>query len=134
MSEMVLLDTSVASLIFTKNEKAAYYSERVYGHTIYLSFQTLDEMWFGALKNEWGEGRKRELDNFLQRYEIIWPDQALVIVSAQLRVDREKAGRKLNTADAWIAATAILLNCPLASHDRDFSGIPNLSLIQLSSR
>lgn len=41
---MVLLDTNVASYIFTKNAKAAYYIERIQGHTIIISFQTLEEM------------------------------------------------------------------------------------------
>ena len=54
----------------------------------------------------------------------------MVQISANLRSEREKAGRRLNTADAWIAATAILLACPLASHDRDFSDIPGLEFIR----
>ena len=33
-------------------------------------------------------------------------------------------------ADAWIAATAIMLSCPLASHDGHFMEIPNLRLIK----
>ena len=41
----------------------------------------------------------------------------------------ELAGRRLSVADAWIAATALYLGCPLATHDRDFIGIPNLRLI-----
>ena len=52
---------------------------------------------------------------------------------ARVRNERERAGRKLNTADAWIAATAIMLACPLASHDADFSDIPNLELIRAPS-
>ena len=130
---MVLLDTNVASYIFTKNEKADYYIERIQGRTIIISFQTVEEMWFGALKDQWGNRRKRELADFLQSYEIIWPDRNLAEVCARLRSERELAGRRLELADAWIAATAILLNCPLASHDHDFSGIPNLSLIQAPS-
>ena len=39
----------------------------------------------------------------------------------------------MSTADAWIAATAIRLGCPLATHDRDFSGIDGLELIQAPS-
>ena len=61
---------------------------------------------------------------------MIWPNDRLVNVCAQLRADRKVAGRTLQSADAWIAATAILLQCPLASHDRDFSGIPGLTVIQ----
>ena len=38
--------------------------------------------------------------------------------------------REMGQADAWIAATALLLDCPLASSDRDFLGHPNLELIR----
>lgn len=131
---MVLLDTNVASYIFSKNPKASYYIERIKGHSIIISFQTLEEMWFGALKDKWGERRQRELADYLQRYEIIWPDRRLAEECARLRSDQEQAGRRLELADAWIAATAILLDCPLASHDQGFSGIPNLYLIQDTSQ
>ena len=54
----------------------------------------------------------------------------MVRISARLRSERERAGRRLTTADAWIAATALMLDCPLPSHDGDFSGIPDLELIR----
>ena len=59
---------------------------------------------------------------------------AVVDISANLRSAQEGAGRRLNTADAWIAATALMLNCPLASHDGDFDGIAGLQLIPDPSR
>lgn len=56
---------------------------------------------------------------------LIW-----VRISAHLRSERERVGRRLNTGDAWVAATALLLECPFASDDHDFSDIPDLELIQ----
>jgi predicted nucleic acid-binding protein len=36
----------------------------------------------------------------------------------------------IDTADAWIAATALALNCPLVTHDAaDFAGVPGLKII-----
>ena len=67
---------------------------------------------------------------YIGQYELIWPNSDLAHISAQLRTERERAGRWLNTADAWIAATAIMLGCPLIAYDGDFSGIPNLQLIR----
>jgi predicted nucleic acid-binding protein len=66
----------------------------------------------------------------LEQYEVVWPDVETADISANLRVEREKAGRRLNTADAWIAATAIRLSCPLASDDGNFVDIPRLRLIR----
>lgn len=130
----VVCDTSVVSMIYRLDPRASIYENHLDGRQAVVSFQTIEEILFLPLKNNWSELRKRELLLYLEQYYVIWPDRDLVNISAQLRADREKAGRKLNTADAWIAATAILLNCPLASHDRDFSNIPNLSLIQDTSQ
>ena len=98
-----------------------------------ISFQTLEEIRFGALKHGWGRRRQNEMERYLQQYRTMWTSPELVAVCAQLRSERERAGRRLNTADAWIAATAVLLDCPVVTHDRDFSGIPGLELIRTPS-
>lgn len=74
--------------------------------------------------------RLKELTSHLERYEVIWPDTDLMEVCARLRAERRASGRELNMADAWTAAAAIMLNCPLASHDSHFAEIPNLQLIR----
>lgn len=127
---MIVLDTNVVSYIFNRDSRAGYYRDQLRGLRPFVSFQTLEELWFGANRDNWGERRRNELALHLEQYEIIWPNSALVTISAQLRRDRQRAGRSLDTADAWIAATALLLDCPLASGDRDFAGIPDLQLIQ----
>lgn len=127
---MIVVDTNVVSYIFNRNALAEFYAEKIGQEQAVLSFQTLEEIWFGAFRNEWGEGRVRRLARHLQQYEIIWPNGRILRLSAQLRVEREKVGRALAPADAWIAATALWLRCRLATHDRDFSGIPGLDLIQ----
>ena len=126
----VAFDTSVVSIIYNQDQRASFYEEGLEGHRAVVSFQTLEEISYWPRKNGWGEPRRNELMQHMDQYEVIWADLALVHISAQLRAEREKAGRRLNTADAWIAATAILLDCPLASHDGDFDNIPNLQLIR----
>ena len=129
-SSLVVCDTSVVSIIHRQDPRASFYENYLDGKRAVVSFQALEEICFLPLKNNWNERRRNELMLHLDQYDIVWPNQDLVHISAQLRTDRERAGRRLNTADAWIAATAIMLRCPLASHDRDFSSIPNLHLIQ----
>ena len=91
---------------------------------MFISFQTLEELWYGAFSRGWGRRRTNELARHLDQYEVIWSGPELVNICARLRSERKAEGRALREADAWIAATAILLDCPLASRDRDFSGIP----------
>ncbi len=66
----------------------------------------------------------------LEQYEIIWPNAELVERCARLRCESKATGRRLEMADGWITATALLLKCPLASNDRDFSRVPNLQVIK----
>jgi tRNA(fMet)-specific endonuclease VapC len=42
----------------------------------------------------------------------------------------DKAGTPMGVADAWIAATALALGCPLVTHNAtDFQGVPGLPII-----
>ena len=127
---MIVLDSNVASYIFRDSSEAAYYQEQIEGERALISFQTLEELWFGAYNRAWGERRRTELAKFLQQYEVIFPNAQLADICSRLRAERRSAGREMQVADAWVAATALYLNCPLASHDGDFEGIPNLQLIR----
>lgn len=126
----VVLDTNIVSYIFNRDRRAAYYEERLLGSRYVISFQTLEESLYGAYRDGWGVRRMNNLARHLEDYEIILPNADLVEICAHLRAERRIAGRELGMADAWIAATAILLECPLASNDHIFRGIPGLELIQ----
>ena len=128
----IVLDTSVVSLLFRGSAQALYYNQQMGGRLAVVSLQTLEELWFGAAKSGWSEQRKSVLQRHLDQYGVEWVTPELVQISAGLRAQRESAGRRLERADAWIAATALLLDCPLATHDRDFSGIPNLQVVSAS--
>lgn len=129
-SNFVVVDTSVVSFIFNNDERSGYYEAQLEGKRLFISFQTLEELKFGAFKADWTARRMNELERHLEAYEIVWVDRELVETCARLRGDRANAGRKLDTADAWIAATALRLKCPLASDDGDFDDIPGLQLIR----
>ncbi len=132
-SDLVVLDTGVVSLFFGDHAAASYYKGAINGRRAVISFQTREEALFGAIKGGWGDRRMNQLLHHLDQYETIGATPELAPISAQLRSERESAGRRLNTADAWIAATALLLQCPLAATDDDFEGIPNLTLIRAPS-
>ena len=135
---LVVLDTSVVSLFLRNAREAAYYRSEIEGLRAVISFQTREEALFGAIRAGWRAKRMNDLDQHLNQYEMVGASLELVAISANLRSERERAGRKLNTADARIAATAIALDCPLdcplASHDNDFSGIPNLQIVRAPSQ
>ena len=130
---LVVLDTSVVSLLLRNADEAAYYRSEIDGLRAVISFQTREEALFGAIRAGWGAPRMNALQQHLSQYEMVASSLEPVEISASLRSEREQAGRKLKTADAWIAATAIMLDCPLASHDDDFTGIPDLQIIRAPS-
>ena len=129
-TQAVVVDTSVVSLIRKQDRRAPYYRDRLEGRRAVISFQTLEEAWFGAFSADWGQRRTNAMQRDLDRYEVVWPDASLIEVCARLRGERRATGRELGMADAWIAATALRLGCPLAAHDGDFEGIPGLELIR----
>ena len=128
---MIVVDTSVVSLVFNGDPRGHFYLSHMNGQRAVVCFQTIEEMWFGAYKAKWGARQKNQLALHLEQYEVMWPDPETADISASLRVQREMAGRRLNTADAWIAATSLRLSCPLASEDGDFDGISQLCLIRM---
>ena len=130
---LVVIDTSVVSLFLRDAEQAAYYRSEIDGLRAVISFQTREEALFGAIRAGWGAPRMNALQQHLSQYEMVSSSLELVEISANLRSEREQAGRRPNTADTWIAATAIMLDCPLASHDDDFAGIPDLQIIRAPS-
>lgn len=128
--DLVVVDTNVISYILNQDDRARFYENHIRDKHLIISFQTLEELWYGAYSAGWCDRRMNELQEHLDRYEVIWPTPTLVGVSARLRSEGKSAGRELEQADAWIAATAIRLQCPLVSHDGNFSNIPDLELIQ----
>ena len=129
--EIVLADTNVVSYIHRNDPEGRPYLARMTGCRAAISFQTHEELLFGVLKNNWGQRRIDDLFEYVSaNYDMVRYDLELVRASARLRVESERRGRQLSTADAWIAATAILLGCPLLSHDKDFGNPPNLRVIR----
>ena len=126
----IVLDTSVVSYIYRAEPVARPYLQRIAGHSPVISFQTYEELLFGVLNRNWGQRRINELFRYVNaEYAVLGYNSNLVGICARLRAESRRIGRELSAADAWIAATAVLLNCPLLSHDRDFGNLPGLEVI-----
>jgi tRNA(fMet)-specific endonuclease VapC len=132
---VVLLDTSVASLFMPHRPRGAVralYEPYLIDNTLALSFQSVAEIWKLAVGRRWGQRRCDELDAFLRRFLIIPYDYELARVWARLCVEAERGGRRLETGDAWIAATAVHRRLTLFTHDRDLKGLPVSELTVVS--
>ena len=130
----IVVDTSVVSYIYRAEPVAQPYLRRIVGHSPVISFQTYEELLFGVLIRNWGQRRINELFRYVNaEYAVVGYDSNLVETCARLRAESRRIGRELSAADAWIAATAVLLNCPLLSHDCDFGDLPGLQVVHCDS-
>ena len=132
MPDACVLDTSVASLFLNGSLQAAPYRPHLLGVEPVLSFQVVSEMRHGALLKGWGSAKQTLLEQFIGGFRILYPDDALLWEWARVMTTARKAGRRLEAADAWVAATASFLNAPLLTHDRDFDArsCPSLTIIR----
>ena len=63
-----------------------------------------------------------------------WGDVELARVCGRLLAERERAGRTMEEFDAWIAATAIRHDIPLATNNRQhFEDIRGLVLVAVAA-
>jgi tRNA(fMet)-specific endonuclease VapC len=114
----IVVDTDVASYIFNWHSLAQQYADALRGSELVLSFMTVAEMRMGAISAGWGSRRRVLLEQFVQRFELVYADNDLCTVWARIRADARTAGRRLSPQDAWIAATALALDAPLATNNR----------------
>lgn len=85
---------------------------------------SIAEMRMGAIAAGWGVRRRTLLEQFISGFGAVYADDALCTSWARLRAEARAAGRSLGPQDAWIAATALGLDSPLATNNRsDFEHI-----------
>ena len=128
----IVVDTDVASYIFNWHSRAQQYAGALRGSELILSFMTIAELRMGAISAGWGSRRRLLLEQFMQRFELVYADNDLCTIWAQIRANARAAGRPLSPQDAWIAATALALDAPLATNNRrDFEHVQKLRLLSL---
>ena len=126
----VVVDTDVVSCLFKNHPIAHQYLPDLKDRTPIISFMTLAELDRWALDARWGEARRARLRQYLEQSAVLPYDRDLCTKWAEVTVAAQASGRRIDCADAWIAATALLASVPLISHNRtDYPGVPDLMLI-----
>jgi predicted nucleic acid-binding protein len=126
----LVVDTDVVSFIFKNDSRAADYAPHLSGHILTISFQTLAELELWTLSAGWGARRKQQLARHLRRYIVEHSSPALCRRWSEVLDDARRSGRPIATADAWNAATALLLGLPLVTHNRShFAHVAGLTII-----
>lgn len=136
----VVVDTMVVSSLIRPGPDTApadEYRRLIAERRIIVSFVTVTELRYGAIKAGWGELRGRGLERDLASFVIVQPDDEQMQVCARLRARCDRSGhglgQKVHEADRWIASLAILLDIDLVSRDAIFRGVPGLTVTTQSA-
>ncbi len=131
----VVVDTMVISWLLEDraDQLTDQYRALIDTSRVLLAFQTVIELRYGALRAGWGDLRRRRLERRIAELVVRQPDDTMIAVCAELRLDCRRLGHPLagkpHDGDRWIAAAAIRLRAPLVSDDRIFRAAPRLELL-----
>lgn len=127
---MVVLDTDVWSFVFKRDSRAERYRVHLEGNVLYVSFQTVAELYQWAETANWGEKRRAKLQEWLRRFEVLGYDDATAQIWARIRAERDRQGHSIAAQDAWVAACALRHGYPLVTHNAtDHEEVTDLIMI-----
>jgi tRNA(fMet)-specific endonuclease VapC len=126
----LILDTDIASYLFREVELHSV--EAFDGWDKCISFMTVAELRAGARLAHWGSRRMGMLNDLIGTFEVAHSDDESCWFWAEVRAHSRACGREISAQDAWIAATALALDTPLATNNRrDYGHIRGLELLAL---
>ena len=131
-SPIALVDTDVVSNALKGTPIGFEYTRLLREYQAAIAFITAGELLHGALRRQLGALRQLHLEQVLVDYPIIRFKSGMERTYARVMFERERMGKRLERSDAWIAATALHYDIPLATHDSDFVGTRGLRIITAS--
>jgi predicted nucleic acid-binding protein len=95
-----------------------------------VSFMTEAELEQWILLAKWGAGRIQRFHAFMRSFAAVPSSRDLILKWAEVMVTARANGRRMEAADAWIAATALVYGAVLITHNpKDYLGVPNLNIL-----
>jgi predicted nucleic acid-binding protein len=126
----LVVDTDVVFFLFKNHPVSALYDPELAGHINLISFMTIAEVARWAIQSRWGTQRVHWLSLYLKRFTVVPSNPDLCRKWAEVTVEAQAAGHRIECADAWIAATALLYSAPLVTHNHGVSGLTLISHVQ----
>lgn len=126
--KIVLLDTSVLIDLFRKSDKenSVLVSLIRQGYTYCISSVTEYEIYTGTTSGQIGFW-----NNFLQKTEVLSFDKNVARVAVEINRELKRKRKLIDTADLFIAATAVPNNLPFATlNKKHFDRIDNLLIVE----
>ncbi|MCY3569492.1 MAG: hypothetical protein OXH38_12745, partial [Chloroflexi bacterium] len=110
---------------------AEQYRPHLEDRPVAICFQTVVELRVGRETQDWDHAR---FEYLLSSYEIIhWSEELeachVRVRAASIRRHRRNQGPRIDAADGWVAAGALLLGVPLVTHDKSLSKSPLIEVV-----
>ena len=129
----VVVDTDVVSFLFKNDNRAQLYLPLMRNRDLLVSFMTEAELEQWILLARWGADRVRRFRVFMTGFASVPSSRDLILQWAEVMVAARVNGRRIEAADAWIAATTLLYGATLITHNpKDYLGVPNLPVLSRS--
>ncbi|GAX38341.1 type II toxin-antitoxin system VapC family toxin [Nodularia sp. NIES-3585] len=125
-----LLDTNIVSAILKNNHKVIKPLDkiRIQGEKVFMSGMTYYEIKRGLLAIK-ANRKLLYFEKLCNDYPVLLLDDMAIFKKAtEIHADLKIRGLPIQDADVFIAATAMIHNLILVSHDSDLLRIPNLKL------
>lgn len=126
----LIVDTDIVSYIFKKDTRSALYISHLIGVPKFISFMSLAELRLWESQSNWGAIKQEKFAELLSDFGAIHSDEELCESWSKIKLEAKQKGRPIETADAWVAATALKFDIPLVTHNRKhFENIKGLEII-----
>ena len=104
----VVVDTDVVSPVFKGDTRGEKHLSAISGPDLLVSFMTEAELERWILQARWGPERILRFRTYMRRFVSVPSSRDLIVKWAEVMVGARSLGRRIEVADAWIAATALL--------------------------
>jgi len=124
-----LLDTDTCSAYLKEKNPVTSRVMQYFGR-LHVSTITVGELFVWTLRKKTSPRHLIGMEKLLQGIAVIDVDQPVARKFGELRAESLDRGRPTPTMDLWIAATAIVHDLALVTHNvQDFATIPALTVI-----
>jgi tRNA(fMet)-specific endonuclease VapC len=122
-----VLDTNTCIYVLKLERRVV---ERLREHSpddLGVTIITVAELWFGAHKSARPAATRREIDGFLEPFEVLPFDREAAEVYARSRLALERIGRPIGERDLLIASIALARGLTVVTHNMsEFGRVPGL--------
>jgi predicted nucleic acid-binding protein len=117
-------------MLFKANTRALAFRGHIAGRLLGISFMTLAELERCPLARVCGPLRKTELERHLAHYTVLPVNRELCRKWTEISFHAKRQGQPIQTADAWIAASALYYQVPLITNNgNDYSMVRGLTVL-----